>query len=322
MNLRRSYRRTAGFVASYFSDKFLENAKSADGRSKQGRRWKNPIPLIKAVMLGLAAGCKGLLEVEELTSKMFKPVRVLVKIPKRIADTTLRNFLCKLDINILCDLLYIVGYDAWRRKAIRMLAGFPFHVMSLDGKYPSISDTGDYENLQVRHDKEGNAAYSLLRTITSTLVTAVGRPIMGVVPVSGKTNEQGSFKKAFGDLVRIYGKLFQMVMYDAGAASLGNAQAVIKAGKDYLFQIADTRWHIYKTLAAMFNRQTAIVRSAEVKSKKRRKILVRFLSIISITEKEAERIGLWKHTRTVLKVENQTYEEGGSVKFSVSKLTR
>lgn len=307
MASKRKVRRTAGFISGFFSDELLRTAKQADGRSQQGRRWKNPIPLFKAALLGLAAGCKGATEVEELTKDMFKSVRKLVGIAKRIPDTTLRTFLCKVDPQKLCTLIYVVGYDAWRRKALRLIDGFGFHVMSLDGKYPSVSDTGDYENLQVHHDEEGNPSHGLVRTVTSTLVTALGRPIMGAVPIPGHTNEQGSFKKAFGDLVRVYGRLFTMVMYDAGAASLGNANAVIKAGKHYFFQVADPRWVMYQTIELLFKDKEPDVLDEEIVSSTKR--VARALTILPVIE-TAKSLTIWKHAKTIFRVYSETYVNG------------
>lgn len=306
MASKRKIRRTAGFIARFFPNKLFRYADQADGRSRQGRSWKSPIPLFKAALLGIAAGCKGLKEVEELTQQMFAPVRKLVSIPSRIPDTTLRDFLCNVVPEQLCDWLSMVGYDAWRRKAIRLVQGIPFHAMSLDGKYPSVSDTQDYDYLQVHHDTEGNAAYGLLRTVTATLVTAVGRPIMGITPIAGSTNEQGSFKKAFGDLVRVYGRLFVMVMYDAGAASLSNASAVVKAGKHYFFQIADPRWHMVQAVERLFQGKEASFCDEQKVSRYQR--IVRELTILSVPEEIQH--SLWEHTRTLLKVYSETYKDG------------
>jgi len=147
-----------------------------------------------------------------------------------------------------------VCYDAWRRKAFHQVEGFPFGVLSMDGKYPSVRDVGDeeteeaYKYLQVHHDKDGNASHGLIRTVTSILATAVGRPILGAVPVLGCTNEMGGFQKAFAEMVRMYGRLFQLVMYDAGAASEPNARAVCAASKDYFIQIANAEWVMYQTM--------------------------------------------------------------------------
>ena len=119
MGKQRRLRRTAGWIARYVSDDLLEWAAKADGRSPQGQTWKDPKPLFKAVLLGILAGCKGLGEVEELTEEMPKSVRKLLGMPGRIPDTTLRDFLVKVDPVKLEAVLSVVGYDAYRRKALR-----------------------------------------------------------------------------------------------------------------------------------------------------------------------------------------------------------
>ena len=132
MSRRRTIRRTAGFLSSYFSSHLLQHAIAADGRSPRGRRWKDGIPLLKAALIGLASGCKGPTEVEELTQDMSKGARSAMGIPRRVPDTTLRSYLCKLDPGVLSRLICIVGYDSWRRKALRNRQDtqIPFGVLS------------------------------------------------------------------------------------------------------------------------------------------------------------------------------------------------
>ena len=295
----------AGLITKYFSDELLRRV--LDPRSEQGRRWKSCLPLLRAVLLGLACGCKGLAELEELTAEMPMSVRKLVGIPKRIPDTTLRDFLCQLDPQSLSEVLYVVGYDAWRRKALHHNDDFPWGVMSKDGKYPTIRDTEASSYLQVHHDASGEAVYGMLRTITATLITAEGRPILGAVPVPGDTNEQGCFQQAFGEMVRIYGRLFRVVMYDAGAASLANADAVRKAGKDYFFQVADPRWVMYQTLEILLRDTAPVASDEEIISSHKR--IVRSLSLVSIRPTE-KNLTIWGHARMALKVHSETYEGG------------
>ncbi len=276
MATKRVVSRRAGFLSCFFTDFLLSfAAERADGRSRRGRTWKNPIPLFKAALLCIAAGCKGPLEAEELMKDMPAWVRRMIGIRRWIPDTTLRTFLCKANPVELCRLVYIIAYDAWERQAIRFVEDFPFHVISLDGKYPSVSDVGESDNhekskyLQVHHDSETKEpTHGLVRTVTATLVTAIGRPIIGLTPILGDTNEKGSFQKAFGDLVRYFGRRFTMVMYDAGATCLPNADAVIAAGKHYFFQVADPRWLMHKTIDLLFKDKTPVVRDAQVVSEK------------------------------------------------------
>jgi len=209
----------------------------------------------------------------------------------------------------------VAGYDAWHRKAMHRLEGFPFHVISCDGKYPTVRDVGNsksknYEKskyLQVHHDQDGNPCHGELRTINSALVTAVGHPVIGSVPVPGNTNEQTTFKKAFGDLVRIYGRRFKLVMYDAGAASQNNAEIVRKAGKHYLFQIADERWNMYKMVALLLQDKKPQAHSTNDISETER--VERELSMMTVGETR-KNLTMWKSVRTIFRVVSKHFKDG------------
>lgn len=306
----RVLRRTAGFISRFFCNALLGSV--TDPRSPQGRRWKSVLPLIKTACVGLAAGCKGLLEVEQLTASMPMKVRSLIGTVRRVPDTTLRDLLCALDPYDLCRLIWVAGYDALRRKAIKNTGRFPFGVMSLDGKYPTVRDSGEGNkgcdrHLQVQHDKDTREPlYGIVRVITGVLISAVGRPILGATPVPGDTNEKGHFMQAFGELVRVYGRYFRVVLYDAGAASLPNAAAVLAAGKHYFFQIADPRWVMYETIETLLADIAPAARTEETKGSKR---VVRELTMKKVSDIGRQR-PLWAHTRTILKVYSETYEDG------------
>lgn len=322
MGKQRRLRRTAGWIARYVSDDLLEWGAKADGRSAQGRTWKDPKPLLKMALLGLLAGCKGPKEVEELSKELPKSMRKLLGIPRRVPDTTLRDFLTKLDPMKLHKMLYVLGYDASRRKALRHRddIDIPFGVLSADGKYPSISDTDPYEYLQVHH-KDGEPTHGLVRTVTGCLVTAVGRPIVGALPIAGSTNEKGAFQKAFGEWVQMYGRLFRVVMYDAGVPSKGNAGAVIAAGKHYIFLIADDRWHMHQTIEMLLRDKAPAYVDEEVVSQSKR--IVRKLTMHEVKPTQ-KNILLWEHTRTLFRIDHEVYEDGKRVstetRYSVTSL--
>ncbi len=302
----RRIRRMAGLVHRIFSDDLLNRVK--DPRNTRGRSWKQSLPFLRAALLGMACGCKGLREVERLTDRLSKSVRKLTGIHKRIPDTTMRDFLCKVSINDLQELLYVFGYDAWRRKAFQKREDFPFHVLSMDGKYPSFNDPSDYEYLQHRHEKDTREyLYSVIRTITGTLVTAPGRPILGAVPVPKHTNEMGEFQKAFGDFVRIYGKLFELVMYDAGGASEANAKAVRSAGKHFFFQLADERHEIYKTLEFELADAPVLAKTTEHPSQSER--LVREFSMVPNVSTSKDGL-VWSSVHSLIKVVSWTMNNG------------
>jgi hypothetical protein len=303
-------RRTAGFISRFFCNALFKTV--GDQRSTRGRRWKSALPLLRTVCVGLAAGCKGLLAVENLTKRMPREVRNLIGILRFTPDTTLRDYICLLNPYDICRLIWTAGYDALRRKAIRTTGQFPWDMMSMDAKYPTVRDVGDGEDgcdpyLQVHHDKEtGEALYGMIRVTTGVLITAVGRPILGATPVPGNTNEQGHFMQAFGELVRAYGRYFRVVLYDAGAASKVNAAAVLAAGKHYFFQIADPNWVMYKTIELLLRDIAPSARTEDVKGSKR---FVRELTMKTVTDTGTDRT-LWSHTRTIFKVYSETYEDG------------
>ena len=128
-----------------------------------------------------------------------------------------------------------------------------------------------------------------------------------MTPISGDTNEKGSFKKAFGDLVRYFGRRFTMVMYDAGATCLPNADAVIAAGKHYFFQVADPRWVMFQTIDLLFRDKSPSVRDEEVVSSNKR--VVRELTILPVIQ-TAKNLTLWKHAKAIVKVYSETFTDG------------
>jgi hypothetical protein len=310
----RTLQRCAGFLSRFFSDTLLR--KVNDPRNTQGRRWKSSLPLLRTICAGLSAGCKGLSEVERLTQQMPQKMRRLLGIGRRTPDTTLRDYLCALNPHEICKLIWIAGYDAIRRKAIHATGRYPWGVLSLDGKYPTVRDLGDGlggsdRYLQVHHDHEtGDASHGLIRVITAVLISAVGRPLLGACPVPGHTNEQGHFMQAFGELVRVFGRYFRVVLYDAGAASIANADAVVKAGKEYFFQIADARWVMHKTIEMLLRRVKPVAKTEQYKGNKR---VVRELTMQATAPRNGPRTAvsdqvMWPHIRTIFKVVSYTYK--------------
>lgn len=315
----RTLRRCAGFISRFFSNALVRRV--ADPRGTRGRRWKNAGPLLRTVCAGLASGCKGLLELERRTQQMPQKVRQMLGITRVTPDTTLRDYLCALNPDDICKLIWTVGYDAIRRKAIHSTKLFPWGVLSLDGKYPTVRDLGDGRDgpdhyLQVHHDHDtGEATHGVIRVITAVLISALGRPLLGACPVPGNTNEQGHFVQAFGELVRAYGRYFRVVLYDAGAASLSNADAVRAAGKHYFFQVADPRWVMHKTIEMLLRDRAPVTRTEQMRGSTR---LVRELTMRTIVPRTKPRSTtsdqvMWPHIRTVFQVVSRSYEKDALV---------
>jgi hypothetical protein len=125
---------------------------------------------------------------------------------------------------------------AWRRKALEP-AGLPMSVVALDGKATALP-TLNYPLVQNHIDGQV-MPFGLVRTVTCALVSASGRPCIDAIPIPAGTNEVAWFRTTFRSLVETYGSLFDLVTYDAGGFSRANADAVVAAGKNYLFALKD-----------------------------------------------------------------------------------
>ncbi len=123
-----------------------------------------------------------------------------------------------------------------RRKALEP-DGLPLGVVALDGKVTALPCLNQ-RFIQTQHPEVG-LPYGLARTMTAALVSAEGRPCIDATPIPASTNEAGHFQAALASLVDTYGSLFDVVSYDAGGFSRANADAVVAAGKDYLFALKD-----------------------------------------------------------------------------------
>lgn len=224
----RLTRRHVGHLAARVNKMPLD--KVADPR--KGRTTWPIRTLLTAAMVGIAAGCKGLGEVEELTSWLGSGARQYLGLKSRVPDTTMRDLLVQFEPNEVRKLNYGFIRAARRRKQLNH--DMPVRAVSMDGKATStwLFDPPDapvqYGQRQGRH--------AVVRTITSCLATVPGRPCLDAHPVPPETNEMGSFVPALEALLSAYGRsLFDVVMYDSGACSQANATAVIDRELDYVF---------------------------------------------------------------------------------------
>jgi hypothetical protein len=75
--------------------------------------------VLTAVLAGLMAGCRNLPEVEQVTELMSTTVRRLLKLPRRLADTTMRDVICRLKLDELRAVLHRAVKAAARRGGPR-----------------------------------------------------------------------------------------------------------------------------------------------------------------------------------------------------------
>ena len=113
---QKQMRRIAGFLNSRLPE--LKLGQVRDPRKRRGKRW-HIRQLMTATLCGLMAGSKNLADVEAMTDTMNLGVRRLLKIPRRMADTTLRDVLCRMSVETLRRVLHRAVRSARRRKALR-----------------------------------------------------------------------------------------------------------------------------------------------------------------------------------------------------------
>lgn len=294
-------RRIAGWLKRMLPALKLE--KTGDGRRRQGRRWELKT-LLTASLVGLLAGCRALAQVEELTEDLSGAVRKLLGIPRRVADTTLRNALVKLCPMELRHRLRDLIREAQRMKAL-VTVGLPYGVLAMDGKTTALPTWDDRYASQT---EQSGCAYGLLRTITCVLVSAMGRPCIDAIPLLDGENEVGAFQACFESVLRNFGHLFQLVTYDAGGTSEENARAVVTAAKDYLFRVKNEAF--FMTQAAMrwlahLPVSEALATTTDILSKEAEEYVIRSVFLC-----KARGYHVWEHASTFVRVQSRKLVKG------------
>jgi hypothetical protein len=311
----RCLRRMAGLLAVRLPELDLDAV--PDPRAREGR-WSLG-QILRATLVGLMAGCKSLWETEDLTERLSSPMRRLLRVPRRLADTTMRDALCRPElVKGLRAALRRAVRAAWRRKALAPV-GLPIGVLALDGKVTAVpSINGQFA--QTQHPEQG-LPYGLIRTVTCALVSAAGQPCIDAIPIPAHTNEMGHFQAAFASVVRTYGKLFQMVTYDAGALSEANGAAVVKACKDYLFALKNEHRTMLKLATELLAPQEAVARTIDVLDNQT--TVTRTLKLLAVDpswsydQHKGPDESVWTHAKTFLSVESVTRREGVVVENEV-----
>jgi hypothetical protein len=308
-------RRIAGLLRSRLPELRLERV--ADPRSRRGRRWKHLPVLLRAVLVGLMAGCKALADVEALTDEMSVAIRRMLGIPRRVPDTTLRHMLVKMEPNEIRLRLHGHTKAAHRRRALTPF-GLPFGQVAVDGRGTALPDVkpdevpegsdGDWaEQFAQRHTQPDGSSYRLMRTMTCTLVSARAKPCIDAMPIPARTNEIGYFATVVRGLVKVYkrSRLFRLISADAGNCSEANARLVTgELNLDYLFRLkADqpTLLAEAKRLLGGLKARQAVAETVDVvgnKTETRR---------LFITDEMAGFLD-WEHLQTTIRIRKETHD--------------
>jgi hypothetical protein len=296
----RAVRRVAGLLRARLPELDLEGV--PDPRAREGR-W-SLAQILRATLVGLMAGCRSLWEAEQLTDALSPAARRLLAVPRRLADTTARDALCRVPLEGLRAALHRLVRAAWRRKALAPV-GLPFGVVALDGKSTALPTLN---HPLVQNHIEGQAVpFGLVRSVTCSLVSAAGRPCIDAIPLPSSGNEVSYFKVAFASLVETYGGLFDVVTYDAGALSESNASAVVAAGKHYLFTLKGEQRTMFKLATELLDPHDVASQTVDVLDNQttvtRTLTLLRVDPCWSYGEGKTPEESVWHHAGTFLRVE-------------------
>jgi len=294
----------AGFLNARLGELRLNEV--SDERQRRGRRWHIG-QLLRVMLVGLLSERKSLAGIEKLTSEMSDAMRKMLKIPRRVADTTLRDWVCGVNIDALRALLHRLTLLAHRRKAIAPV-GLPFGVIAMDGKSTAIKAWDD-NHAQRNHNEETGHIYGLLRTITVCLTSALAKPCIDVLPIPSATNEMGFFADAFASVCKTYDKLFTLVTYDAGAASEANAATVVAARKHYLLHIKNEAQHMLQYMRDNLFKDHQ-VKAETIETLSNKSTVKRTLRMAQVAFIEGSSL-MWSHTRTALCVTSTTTDKDG-----------
>jgi len=303
----RRLRRMVGLLHARLPELDLDAV--ADPRAREGR-W-SLTQILQATLVGIMAGCKSLWESEQLTAGLSVASRRQLGLPRRLADTTARDALCKVSLDELRAALHRLVKAAWRRKALEPV-GLPVSVLALDGKVTSLPCLNQLF-VQNQHPEVG-LPYGLVRTMTAALVSASGRPCIDAIPIPGSTNEVGHFQVAFASLVETYGSLFDVVSYDAGGFSRANADAVVAASKDYLFALKDEHRTMFRLADELLASETVVDHTEDVLDNGT--TVVRSLKLLradpcwSYGDGKRPQESIWPHAKSFLSVEYVKVKQG------------
>jgi len=166
-----------------------------------------------------------------------------------------------------------------------------------------------------KQHRDGEAPYGLLRTVTSVLVTARGKPCIDISPIPAETHEVGHFRTAFDALIEAH-PWVELVSYDAGGVSEANAQHVVGSDRHYLFRLNNERHHQQQVVEELLATQPFVAEDKEVRSNSHE--VRRRLKIMPVNQGRlpplARKATLWSHAQTILMVETETLKHGQSTK--------
>lgn len=216
-----------------------------DPRSRRGRRHTYS-SLINALLLGCLINATSLREIEAATAALRRVARRLTGITKRISDNVLGRTLRGLNPADLVQAIVRMVKAEHRRGNLaptRLKVG----VVALDGKGLGKLDSWDHPDVQKVCPSDGTP-YGLARLHKACLISS--DPVVCIYqrPIAGDSNEVGQVTAFTEEFIEAYLRtsLFDVIMNDAGNASLEHATLIHDKNLGYVFAIKSNCGDIHR----------------------------------------------------------------------------
>ena len=298
----RTLRRAAGAVAVGLGG--VQLASLEDPRSKRGRKW--PVAtLVRTILVGLLSGTRSLKETERLSNDLGCAMRRKLRITRRVPDTTMRELVMRLPLGSVLPLLHGQIRAAGRKKQLAPV-GLPCGVLAIDGKCATTDiDDGVYAQ------RQGDGRFSV-RTMTCSLVSAAGAPVIHLTPVPHETNEMGVFQSVLREVVAAYGsgELFGLVSGDAGMTGKENAGFIhheLKLG--YLLALKANQPNLFDEAMHLLGELPRALAQARTRERLGSKRHIRRVWLACADDGVNE----WDHARTFVRVQYEIKTTDGEV---------
>lgn len=208
-----------------------------DPRDPRGQRWTFSA-LLSAAVLSLALLARSLRRAEQLTDDLAG-TRLLRRlgIRRRVPDSTLGEALATVAPVELLKQLHRQIRAEHRRKALAP-ERLPLGVLAVDGKVQALNEAANPYFCQ-RQSGEHEPERYVYRVLNATLISSRAAVCVHQMPIAAWTNEMGSFRAFFEQLLNAYSRssLFEVVTSDAGVIGREHAAWLDQQGFGYVVAI-------------------------------------------------------------------------------------
>lgn len=217
-----------------------------DARDRRGQR--HPfVGLLNLLVVGFASGATTLRGIEDLSADLSAVARRVLRLGRRVSDTTLYMLLAGQEVAGLRETLVAQVRHLIRGKRVRNDL-FRFGVVAFDGKSTWTSTTKTIEGAK-QSTTDGVTTFSLM-TERAVLVSSSARPLLDLEMVADKSGESPAFRQMFPRVAEAY--TFDIATGDAGLTARENAQMVRDAGRHYLFMLKGNQERLHTWAEAQF----------------------------------------------------------------------